>query len=224
MNETKSMADVFSPEDLLPEPGEATVAPQHAEPTEAERPVAAEHEDPKPQEGPAEAQDQAPEPSEPPPPPPDPRITEGDRDAFMRHILGSRRFVKEYVLKQGAICVTLQSRTTAENDEIYEMLAADIATGKVSSAASSVDHVLRLYRYFISASLVSVAFDAGSHGVNKKPKGDSLRERHDWLTREFSETQLRLLLRCQEEFEYLQTALFRESLAEDFTGGRAGVF
>ena len=193
----------FGPEDLLVVPGDAA----------AETPEAP---------SPADAVQAAPPAPEAPPPkvdPPDPRITEMDRNAFMRHMLGSARFVKDYVLRGGAIRVKLQSRTVAENDEIYSLMLADAASGKVASVATSLDYVLRLYRYYLGASLVSVTIDS----VTYKPEGSNTMERHAWMSAKFSETQFRVLLRCQEEFEYLQGALFKEGISEDFTGDRASV-
>lgn len=206
----------FGPEDLLVVPGDAA----------AETPEAP---------SPADAVQAAPPAPEAPPPkvdPPDPRITEMDRNAFMRHMLGSARFTKEYVLKNGAARVKLQSRTVAENDDIYDVMAQDIASGRVAASMTSLDYVMRLYRYFLSASLVSFTVDVTANAatvgvtVDKavyKPEGKTVQERHAWLAANLNEAQFRLLLRCQEEFEYLQGALFKEAISEDFTGGRASV-
>lgn len=205
MHNTASDGAIFEPEDLLPTPGDATTEAQDAPPPSApEAPPAPEAEAPA---------------APPPPPPPDPRITEMDRNAFMRHMLGSARFVKDYVLRGGAIRVKLQSRTVAENDEIYSLMLTDAASGKVASVATSLDYVLRLYRYYLGASLVSITLDS----VTYKPEGSNTMERHAWMSAKFSETQFRVLLRCQEEFEYLQGALFKEAISEDFIGDRAGV-
>ena len=207
MHDTASNSPVFGPEDLLIVPGEAT----------AETPPAPEA--PAAPDAPAPDPAPATPPPPPPPPPPDPRITEMDRTAFMRHMLGSARFVKDYTLKGGALRVKLQSRTVAENDAIYDLMVADAVAGKVGGNATSLDYVMRLYRYYLSASLVSFVVDGTIH----KPVGATIQERHAWISSMFSETQFRVLLRCQEEFEYLQGALFKEALSEDFTGDRVGV-
>lgn len=218
MHNTASDGAIFEPEDLLPTPGDATTEAQDApSPSAPEAPPAPEAEAPA---------------APPPPPPPDPRITEMDRNAFMRHMLGSARFVKEYSLKGGAAKVKLQSRTVAENDDIYDVMAQDIASGRVAASMTSLDYVMRLYRYFLSASLVSFTVDVTANAatvgvtVDKavyKLEGKTVQERHAWLAANLNEAQFRLLLRCQEEFEYLQGALFKEAISEDFTGGRASV-
>lgn len=197
----------FGPEDLLVVPGDAA-----AEPPEAPSP--------------ADAEQVAPPAPEAPPPkvdPPDPRITEMDRNAFMRHMLGSARFTKEYVLKNGAARVKLQSRTVAENDAIFDIMAQDIAAGKVATTMTSLDYVMRLYRYYLAASLVSFTTDVDGNRTMHKPAGVAVEDRYKWIAATFNEAQFRLLLRCQEEFEYLQGALFKEGISEDFTGDRASV-
>ena len=194
----------FSPEDLLVTPGDAAV---ESPPPEAATPAAP-----------------PPVPVVPPPaPPPDPRITEMDRNAFMRHLLGSARFTKEYICKGGAAKIKLQSRTVAENDDIFDVMAQDIAAGRVAATMTSLDYVMRLYRYYLAASLVSFTTETAEGRVVHKPSGNTTAERHKWIASTFNEAQFRLLLRCQEEFEYLQGALFKESISEDFTGDRAGV-
>ena len=201
MHDVKSDGAAFGPEDLLVVPGDAAA--------EQSAPPAPEAEQPAP----------PPAPAAPPPPPPDPRITEMDRTAFMRHMLGSARFVKDYILRGGALRVKLQSRTVAENDDIYNLMLADVSAGKIANVETSLDYVMRLYRYYLAASLVSFTVDS----VVYKPEGKTTLERHAWLSATFSETQFRLLLRCQEEFEYLQGALFKEAISADFTGDRVGV-
>lgn len=154
----------------------------------------------------------------------DPRITEDDRNAFMRHILGGNRFIKEYSYHGGAAVIRLQSRTVAENDMVYDLMAADIRAGVISSTATSVDYLLRIYRYYLASSLIAMEVKSDVGKTVFRPEGDSIEARHKWINESFNETQLRLLLRCQEEFEYLVSTLFKESISEDFTGGRVGVF
>lgn len=148
-------------------------------------------------------------------------VTDEDRDAFMRHILGSARFSKVYKLRDGALTITLKTRTVAENDELYGILADDLKTGKITGSVASIEYLLKMYRLFLSASLVSYEI-RGEQPV--KPVGVTVAERHKWLSSRMHETQFRLLLRCQEEFEYLVAALYRESIDQDFIADRAAVF
>lgn len=148
-------------------------------------------------------------------------VTDEDRDAFMRHILGSGRFSKTYKLRDGALTVKLKTRTVAENDELYGILADELKSGKITGNVASIEYLLKMYRLFLSASLVSYEIK-GEQPV--KPDGNTVAERHKWLSSRMHETQFRLLLRCQEEFEYLVAALYRESITQDFTADRAAVF
>ena len=202
MNETDNAAqEAFGPEDII-QAGSATATPaqEQAPAAEPAAPPAPESEKPKPKF--------------------DIRITDEDRTAYMRHVLGGLRFVKEYIMAKGALRIRLRSRTLAENDELYDALAAEVREGKLTTNVAGMEYIIRMFRFFLATSLIDISID----GVTLKPEGKTMLERHAWLSKQFNETQFRILLRAQEEFDYLMGVLYGEALDADFTSDRASAF
>jgi hypothetical protein len=209
--EVKADDKPFGPEDII-EAGPASASePQPQAVDAAAAPGQASN-------GSAEPKETAVAEDKPPQKKPDPRITEEDRDAYQRHVLGAR-FLKRYTVSAGSLSVVLQSRTVAENDEIYRALDEDVRKGELTSNASALIYLLKMYRYYMATSVVE--YSVGGRTI--VPVGKTMRERHDWFRDNLNEAQLRLILRCQEEFEYLVGALYEEAVSPDFTRLRVGV-
>jgi hypothetical protein len=204
----QSVAAAFSPEDMLmagaPKIEDTKSAAAH--PASVEPDAVPETEKPAPRQKPK--------------PPVD--VTEEDRDAFMRHVLGSGRFTKTYTTAKGSIRIKIQTRTTAENDIVHEYVVAEARAGRVSSSPIATDYVAAIYRAYLCYSLHSIQI--GDSTFKLSPQACTIQERNEWIRSNFSEIQLRFMLRALEDFETLMAVLYTEAVSSDFTVGRAGVF
>lgn len=199
----QSAADAFSPEDML------AAGPMEVEkPKEPEVPAAA----------PA-VEDAKPAPKPKPKPPVD--VTEEDRDAFMRHVLGGGRLIKSYSAAKGGMQIKMKTRTVAEDDILHAYVVANARAGLISSSPIATDYVVAIYREYLCYSLHTVQI--GTATLSMPADALTLQERGEWIRTTFSEIQLRFLLRALEDFETLMAVLYAESVSSDFTAGRAGV-
>jgi len=140
-------------------------------------------------------------------------ITEEDRIAFTRHVLGGVRFIKRYSIDKLDFNVTLQSRTVSENDELFDLIRQEVSAGRLAPSTTSASYYLFMYRLFLSASCVEYTFEGRSYPT----QGATVPEKHEWLSKQLNEAQLKIFLRCQEDFEALMAALYREVASSDFT-------
>ena len=86
--------------------------------------------------------------------------TDEDKDAWLRHVLGETRFVRTYTLFGGKVEITFRTRTSAENDIIFNQLSDEVRAGEINEFGGimSPAYYARLNRLMLMYSLKGVEF------------------------------------------------------------------
>jgi len=89
----------------------------------------------------------------------EPQVTDMEKRRWLRHVLGEDRFTRVHELFDGALTVTFRTRTTAENDEVFNQLTLDIRDGTIPEAPAfaSPAYIARMCRYLLTVSVESIA-------------------------------------------------------------------
>lgn len=158
--------------------------------------------------------------------------TELEKDRWLRHILGEPRFEQTFTLFGGRLAVTFRSRTTVENDIIFNQLTEEVRSGEIAEFAGvmSPAYFTRMGRLMLTYSLVSLETFEGSVGkltsypvvteatypATVMDKRLPLLRAHDIVTVERSEGQLSAILVAHRRFEALIQTFMRHSDDPDF--------
>jgi len=159
--------------------------------------------------------------------------TDIEKDRWLRHILGEPRFIQTFKMFGGRVAVTFRSRTTAENDMIFNQLTDEVKSGDISEYAGimSPAYYTRMGRFILAFSLVSVetlekdvpqivSYPEVSEKAYPETSKDDQRPLvvrvHDAITTSRSEGQLGAILVAHRRFESLVATLMRHSDDPDF--------
>ena len=160
--------------------------------------------------------------------------TDVEKDRWLRHILGELRFTQTFQLFGGRMSVTFRSRTTAENDIIFNQLTDEVKEGVIAEygGVMSPAYYTRMNRFMLTFSLVSITTnDTATPMVTTYPEvteeayskdekdGRALIVRaHDKITLARPAGQLLAILTAYRRFESLMAVLMRHSDDPDFWG------
>lgn len=161
--------------------------------------------------------------------------TEEEKDMWLRHILGEPRFIRTFTLFSGKVAVSFRSRTSTENDVIYNQLTNEVKDGLITEFGGimSPAYYARMNRLMMMYSLKSVELRDKSEPritdypeITDKayPKTDDKDERPLVVRAEaklfgnsmFSEGLLSAISTAHRRFESLIAVLIRHSDDPDF--------
>ena len=166
----------------------------------------------------------------------EPVVTDEEKNRWLRHVLGEDRFRQTLTLFNGLVEVRFRSRTTAENDDIFNQLGAEIKLGDIPEvpAYSSPAYVARMYRYMLTLSMEKLTkYDpqgvkpavittfpevtaANYPPIDAKDHRKPLVRAHDQLLLGMSEGVLAAIMATHKRFELLMGVLLHHTEDPDF--------